>query len=293
MNHIQWTVSDWQVSTGHIQAQVSASTEATDEHSQIILHIDIPSEEDKQKMLKSLSASAWSMYLLLNMDTHLPSHKSATKEIELLPTNAYQDVHELSSTVEDLLIYTPYRKDQSSAVLHLPVNGIDSQWDAESPQVQSLIEQSIQRLSANPLLAWQLAGWSPQILAQDIFQIWGQHVSVQGQSEFALEDGAIAGQLSDEPNLGSLLAEAATAGTLHQAGEGLAEVEAYLSLSDQQWSKQLEGATAKRLIPFVENKELELPDVEALLPGVQGASTGYQEVRKQVAERIMRSHFAK
>jgi uncharacterized Zn finger protein len=292
MSDIEWTVSNWQVSTGRIQAQVYPSTEKATEDAIVTLHIDLPSEEDKQKMLQSLSASAWSMYLLLNMES--PASLATTKEVELMPKHVLQDVHEWSSTGEELLLYTPYRKDQSSSAWDLPVNQVESPWDQQSPQVHAVIEQSSQRLSANPLLAWQLAGWSPQVLSKDIFHIWGQQVSTQAQSEFALEDGSIAGEsFSDEPNLGSLLAEAATAGTLHQPGEGLAEVEAYLNQSNKKWNKQLEGATAKKIVPFVENKDLELPDIDALLPGVQGAGTGYQEVRRQVAERMMRSHFAK
>ncbi|MFD1988532.1 hypothetical protein ACFSGI_00925 [Paenibacillus nicotianae] len=292
MSTIEWTVSNWQVSTGQIKADVYPATAKPTEESQVILHIDLPSEEDKQKMLQSLSASAWSMYLLLNMES--PSSSTTAKEIELMPKHVLQDVHDWSGAGEDLLLYTPYIKDQSSAVIDLPVRQVEGSSEQQSPQVQALVQQSSERLAANPLLAWELAGWSPKVLSKDIFHIWGQQVSAQAQSEFAVEDGTMGGQsFSDEPNLGSLLAEAATAGTLHQPGEGLAEVEAYLNKSNKQWNKQLEGATAKKLIPFVESKELDLPDIEALLPGVQGASIGYQEVRKQVAERMMRSHFAK
>ncbi|ODP26358.1 hypothetical protein PTI45_04198 [Paenibacillus nuruki] len=289
MSDIEWTVSNWQVHTGQIQAQVYPSTAKATEDSNVTLHIELPSEDEKQKMLGSLSASAWSMYLLLNME----SPSATTKDVDLMPKHVLQDVHEWSSTGEDLLLYTPYLKEQSTSA-HLPVQQVESQWELQSPQVQAVIQKSIERLSANPLLAWQLAGWSPQMLSKDIFHIWGKHVSEQAQSEFALEDGTMAGQpFSDEPNLGSLLAEAATAGTLHQPGEGLAEIEAYLNQSSKKWNKQLEGATAKKIIPFVENKELQIPDIQALLPGVQGAGIGYQEVRKQVAERMMRSHFAK
>lgn len=289
MSDREWTVSNWQVSTGQIQAQVYPSTAKATEESNITLHIQLPSEEEKHKMLESLSASAWSMYLLLNME----SPSATTKHVDLMPKHVLQDVHEWSATGEDLLLYTPYLKEQLTSA-DLPVQQVEGQWELQSPQVQAVIQKSIERLSANPLLAWQLAGWSPQTLSKDIFHIWGKHVSEQAQSEFALEDGTMAGQpFSDEPNLGSLLAEAATAGTLHQPGEGLAEVEAYLNQSNKKWNKQLEGATAKKLIPFVENTELQLPDIQALLPGVQGAGTGYQEVRKQVAERMMRSHFAK
>lgn len=291
MSTTEWTVSNWRVDTGQIQADVYPATAKPTAESKVILHIDLPAEEEKQKMLQSLSASAWSMYLLLNMES--PSSTTA-KEIELMPKHVLQDVHEWSGAGEDLLLYTPYFKDQSSSTIDLPVHQVESSSEQQNFQVQALIDYSSERLSANPLLAWELAGWSPQALSKDIFHIWGQQVSAQAQSEFAIEDGTMAGQsFSDEPNLGSLLAEAATAGTLHQPGEGLAEVEAYLNKSNKQWNKQLEGATAKKLIPFVENKELQLPDIEALLPGVQGASTGYQEVRKQVAERMMRSHFAK
>lgn len=289
MSDIEWTVSNWQVHTGQIQAQVYPSTAKATEDSTVTLHIELPSEDEKQKMLGSLSASAWSMYLLLNME----SPSATTKDVDLMPKHVLQDVHEWSSTGEDLLLYTPYLKEQSTSA-NLPVQQVESQWELQSPQVQAVIQKSIERLSANPLLAWQLAGWSPQTLSKDIFHIWGKHVSEQAQSEFALEDGTMAGQpFSDEPNLGSLLAEAATAGTLHQPGEGLAEIEAYLNQSSKKWNKQLEGATAKKIIPFVENKELQIPDIQALLPGVQGAGIGYQEVRKQVAERMMRSHFAK
>ncbi len=289
MSDIEWTVSNWQVHTGQIQAQVYPSTAKATEDSNVTLHIELPSEDEKQKMLGSLSASAWSMYLLLNME----SPSATTKDVDLMPKHVLQDVHEWSSTGEDLLLYTPYLKEQSTSA-NLPVQQVESQWELQSPQVQAVIQKSIERLSANPLLAWQLAGWSPQMLSKDIFHIWGKHVSEQAQSEFALEDGTMAGQpFSDEPNLGSLLAEAATAGTLHQPGEGLAEIEAYLNQSSKKWNKQLEGATAKKIIPFVENKELQIPDIQALLPGVQGAGIGYQEVRKQVAERMMRSHFAK
>ncbi len=282
----QWTMQDWKIAPGSIQATVRPLS-GTDSR-KLTVQVAAPEPQQLQLMLERLSLSALMVELLLRTEPPARAAKHAAPAARLSVWNlqlADSEQEDEASAAERLLCCTPY------------VSEPLEQWrryigDIEMHDEAGLfiLKETHARLREHPLLAWRLAGLERESLQEHIWKLWrGDMLTAPVLSSDELDDATDESVLSDEPSLGSLLAESAAAGTLHQVGELLADVQAYLAQDEAAWQPT---ATNAPVFGISEDEAHELPELADLLPDIPAASNGYEEIRRRIAERTRQRYAA-
>lgn len=286
MSTKQWTMHDWQIAPGSVQATVRPASGADSQ--QLTFNITAPEPKQLQLMLEKLSLSALLVELLLRSELPARSAKNSSSSARLSIWNlqlADSEDEEEAPAAERLLACTPY------------VSEPWEQWLSRipSPEMQDeaglfILKETHERLREHPLLAWRLAGLEREQLQERIWKLWrGDMLIAPEATSEEMDEVGDESVLSDEPSLGSLLAESAAAGTLHQVGELLADVQAYLEQDEPAW----EAAASKApVFGASQEEQQELPDLSDLLPEIPAAPNGYEEIRRRIAERTRQRHAA-
>ncbi|MFD1884612.1 hypothetical protein [Paenibacillus wenxiniae] len=289
MSTKQWTMQDWQIASGSIQATVRPFSGADSQKSQERTFTIAPLEPKQlQLMLEKLSLSALLVELLLRTELPARSGKNSSSSARLSIWNlqlADSEDEEEAPAAERLLACTPY------------VSEPWEQWLSRiaDPKMQDdaglfILKETHERLREHPLLAWKLAGLEREQLQERIWKLWrGDMLIAPEATSEQLDEVGDEGVLSDEPSLGSLLAESAAAGTLHQVGELLADVQAYLEQDEPAWEV---AASKAPVFGASEDEQQQLPDLSDLLPEIPAAPNGYEEIRRRIAERTRQRHAA-
>ncbi|WP_458120277.1 hypothetical protein [Paenibacillus sp. Z6-24] len=292
MSTPKWTAQDCEIAAGLIRGTVQQADDPKVSAGPVTVRIQPPSEQEQRHLLNRLSASAQNVYLLLRDVFREEMEGKDAAAPSLLSAIGLEYVQELApdaTIAEALCACTPYLN-TGEDLMSYRVKAEDTQGDEQ--QIQVLLKQAAEQLKQQPLLAWQLAGWNTEKLLHEIWQQWGQQLPAPAEWNISEQEDEVASALSDEPSLGSLLAESAAAGTLHQTGEGLAEVEEYLQNANKSWQQQLKkNATVVVYTPSP--GEETMPNLQKLLPEVKGAMDGYEEVRRKVADRIRQRHLSR
>lgn len=294
MSTPQWIAQDCEIAEGLIRGTVQQADDPEVSAGPITVRVQPPSEQEQRHLLNRLSASAQNIYLLLRdvFREEMEEKDASAAAPSLLSAIGLEYVQELApdaTIAEALCACTPYLN-TGEDLMSYRVEDEDIQ--GAEQQIQALLTQASEQLNQQPLLAWQLAGWNTDKLLREIWQQWGQQLSAPAEWNISEQEDEAASALSDEPSLGSLLAESSAAGTLHQTGEGLAEVEEYLQNANKSWQQQLKkNATVVVYTPSP--GEETMPELQKLLPEVKGAMDGYEEVRRKVADRIRQRHLSR
>lgn len=279
-------MQDWKIAPGIIQATVRPSAGA--DHQKLTVHITAPEPQQLQLMLEKLSLSALLVELLLRTESPTRSSKnhSSTQRLSIWNLQlADSEDEDEAPAAERLLACTPY----ASEPLEQWLTRLD---DAKVQDEAGLfiLKETHERLKEQPLLAWQLAGLEREQLQERIWKLWrGDMLIAPESTSEELDEVGDESVLSDEPSLGSLLAESAAAGTLHQVGELLADVQAYLEQDEPAWEIPVSKAP---VFGASEEEQQELPDLSDLLPEIPAAPNGYEEIRRRIAERTRQRHAA-
>ncbi|WP_046225829.1 hypothetical protein [Paenibacillus dauci] len=296
MSTQEWIVQDCRIAEGMIHGTIQRSGDAKESAEPVEIPIQPPSAQEQRHLLNSLSASAQKVYLLLRdvlrEEAGENENGSSSVSSSLLSAIGLEYVHELpadATVAEVLSACTPYLHTSEGLSAYYTA-GADLQIGEQ--QIQTLLAHAWEQLHHQPLLAWHLSGWSTEKLLREIWQQWGQQLPAPAEWNISEQEDEAVATLSDEPSLGSLLAESAAAGTLHQLGEGLTEVEEYLQNANKSWQQQLKkNATLVVYTPSPDEETM--PDLQTLLPEVKGAMDGYEEVRRKVADRIRQRHVSR
>ncbi len=286
MSTKHWTIKDWSVSGGSIQATLHSESSADTQKVKIPVAALEP--QQLQLMLEQLSLSALLVELLLRTEQASASSKTTSAATSLSIWNlqlAEREDEDDMPVADRLLSCTPYVNEPFEAWL--------SRIDDTKMQDEArlfILKETHERLRAHPLLAWRLAGLEREQLQERIWKLWrGDMLISPDTTSEPLDEAGEDAVLSDEPSLGSLLAESAAAGTLHQVGELLTEVQAYLEKDEPAWETPAKTAP---VFGTSEDEQDDLPDISDLLPEIPTAPNGYEEIRRRIAERTRQRHTA-
>lgn len=285
MSSKQWILEQYGVEPGQIQAVVRQTS--TSEPVSVTINVQPPEPATLQRMMEQLSMSAFQLHLLLSSDPEAvgEEHSSSGKARSILSLQSLIGQEEDNTIQQKLLSFTPYIGEAGPAWTE-----VISAEQLEQDAVLFVLDEVKSVLEQQPLLAWTLAGRTGEQVLDQVWTCWRHDMptaplpSADGQEDEQEETA-----LSDEPSLGSLLAEAAAAGNLHQVGEGLADVQAYLDQADSVWRP---AAKSPPVFGTDGEDKQQLPDVGAILPEVKPAMDGYEEIRRRVAERIKQRQIA-
>ena len=296
MSTQEWIIRDCRIAEGMIHGTIQQSGEPESAGEPVAIPIQPPSAQEQRHLLNSLSASAQKVYLLLRdvLREEMGENEDGSSSVSssLLSAIGLDYVHELpadATVAEVLSSCTPYLHTNEDLAAYLAA---ENDLQADEQQIQMLLVHAWEQLNHQPLLAWHLAGWSTDKLLHEIWQQWGQQLPAPAEWSISEQEDEAVATLSDEPSLGNLLAESAAAGTLHQLGEGLTEVEEYLQNANKSWQQQLKK-NATLVVYTPSPGEETMPDLQTLLPEVKGAMDGYEEVRRKVADRIRQRHVSR
>ncbi|WP_411348873.1 hypothetical protein [Paenibacillus sp. WLX2291] len=279
MSSERWILEQYGIEPGQIQATVRQTS--TSEPVSVTIKVEPPEPAALQRMMEQLSMSAVQLHLLLSSDPDAAGEDVAPsgKAPGILSLQSLVGQEEDTTILHKLLSFTPYIGEAGPSWTE-----VISAAQLDDDSIVFVLDKIKSVLEQQPLLAWTLAGRTCEQVLEQVWTCWRNDMpaaplpSADGQEEEQEETS-----LSDEPSLGSLLAEAAAAGNLHQVGEGLADVQAYLDQADIVW----QPATKSPPVFGTDGEDKQqLPQVGGIVPEVKPAMDGYEEIRRRVAERI-------